>query len=46
MQAIKTMRHLKPPYNKSLIYTRLGYDKSKTALSNEIQEDVERLFKD
>ncbi len=44
MHDIKTMRNLKPPYNKSLIFTRLGYDKNRTELSTEIRNDVERLL--
>lgn len=45
MTDIQVMRRLRPSYNKSLIYTRLGYDKNRTFLSPEIQNEVERLLK-
>lgn len=44
MHDIKIMKNIRPPYNKNLIYTRLGYDKNRTELSEVIRSDVERLL--
>ncbi len=46
MYDIKAIKNIKPKYNKSLIYTRLGYDKKHTALSSEAVLEVERLIND
>lgn len=44
MYGIKIMKNLKPEYNKSLIYTRLGYNKKSTELSTEALKETERLI--
>lgn len=41
---IRVMKNLKPVYDKSLIYTRLGYDKKRTELSSDFVKAMERLF--
>lgn len=46
MNDIKVMKSLKPVYNKSLILSRLGYDKNRTALLDDTMCEVERLIKD
>lgn len=45
MHDIKVLKNLKPLYDKNLIYTRLGYDKTRTGLPPLIQDEVERLIK-
>lgn len=45
MSDIKIMKNLKPAYNKSLIYTRLGCDKKRTGLSGSMHGEVEKLIK-
>ncbi len=44
MYDIKAMKNLKPSYNKNLIYARLGYDKKRTELSDEMHDEVEKLI--
>lgn len=44
MHEIKVLKCLKPVYNKSLILSRLGYDKKRTVLSGEAMREVERLI--
>ncbi|NLB78578.1 MAG: methionine synthase [Clostridiaceae bacterium] len=44
MNDIKVMGCLKPTYNKSLILSRLGYDKHRTAISNESLRGIGRLI--
>jgi hypothetical protein len=44
MTPVQVMRGLKPQYNKRLIYTRLGYDRERTSLSPELEQEVERLL--
>lgn len=44
MYDIKVMKNLKPVYNKNLIYARLGYDKKRTELSDEMHYEVEKLI--
>lgn len=46
MYDIKVMRFLKPTYKKSLILSRLGYDKNRTVISGEAMHEVERLIFD
>lgn len=46
MNDIKVMKSLKPVYNKSLILSRLGYDKNRTSLLDDTMREVERLIKD
>lgn len=46
MNDIKVLKSIKPVYNKSLVLSRLGYDKYHTALSDEVMHEVERLIKD
>lgn len=42
MSKIRTIKNIMPPYNKSLIYTRLGYNKNITDLSSEVEQEMER----
>lgn len=44
MHDIKVMKSLKPTYNKSLILSRLGYNKRHTVLSDQDMQEVERLI--
>ncbi|NLE24593.1 MAG: hypothetical protein GX625_04500, partial [Clostridiaceae bacterium] len=46
MNDIKVMRSIKPVYNKSLILSRLGYDKYRTELLDGTMQVVERLIND
>lgn len=46
MNDIKVIRSIKPVYNKSLILSRLGYDKYRTELLDGTMQEVERLIKD
>jgi len=45
MDDIKIMKNLNPAYDKDLIYTRLGYDKTSTGLPSHVRDEVERLIK-
>jgi hypothetical protein len=45
LDKITVMKNLKPSYNKDLILSRLGYDKTRTELSADAMKDYERLFK-
>lgn len=45
MSDIKIIKNMKPAYNKSLIYTRLGCDKKRTELSGSMQSEIENLIK-
>jgi len=45
MNDIKIMKNLKPEYNKSLIYARLGFDKKRTGLSGPMRDEAEKLIK-
>ncbi len=45
MTDIQVMRGLKPLYDRSLIFTRLGYDKGRTELSPDFKQEVDRLLK-
>ncbi len=44
MDELKIIKHLKPIYDKSLIYTRLGFHKLKTSIPPEEQREIERLI--
>lgn len=46
MNDIKVMRFIKPVYNKSLILSRLGYDKYRIELLDGTMQEVERLIND
>ena len=46
MNDIKVIRSIKPVYNKSLILSRLGYDKYRTELLDGTMQVVERLIND
>lgn len=46
MNDIKVIRSIKPVYNKSLILSRLGYDKNRTALLDDTMREVESLIND
>lgn len=46
MDDIKVIKCLSPAYNKSLIFSRLGYDKNHTVISGEAMHEVERLIFD
>lgn len=44
MKKIKTIKGIKPNYDKSLVFTRLGYSKSKTEMSAGLNSEIERLL--